>query len=170
MCVLVLFNRNDKIPYEDIASDTKIPEYDLLRALFSLSSGKDTDRVLVKEPQTEEIEPGHLFAVNEFFTSDTHKVKIASSTAERGDDPKRKHAAAGSVDAERRAQTEAAIVRIMKARRKLAHNELAVLVTTSLRSPYVPSPEDIKQRIEALIERDYLERSPDVSDVYIYVA
>ena len=64
---------------------------------------------------------------------------------------------------------EAAIVRIMKSRRKLGHNELIQEVLTAL-SHFQPNPAQIKQKIEQLIERDYLERDPDDRTLYRYLA
>ena len=47
-----------------------------MRALQSLACGKPTQRVLTKEPKSKEIENGHMFTVNDQFTSKLHRVKI----------------------------------------------------------------------------------------------
>lgn len=47
-----------------------------MRALQSLACGKPTQRVLTKEPKSKEIESGHVFTVNDQFTSKLHRVKI----------------------------------------------------------------------------------------------
>lgn len=47
-----------------------------MRALQSLACGKPTQRVLTKEPKSKEIENGHVFTVNDQFTSKLHRVKI----------------------------------------------------------------------------------------------
>ena len=52
---------------------------------------------------------------------------------------------------------EAAIVRIMKSRKTMDHNNLVSEVMQSLRM-FKPNPTQIKTKIEQLIERDYLER------------
>ena len=73
MCILMLFNSRDKLTYEEIQSETDIPERDLVRALQSLAMGKPTQRILVKNPRTKEIEPSHMFSVNDGFTSKLYR-------------------------------------------------------------------------------------------------
>ena len=50
------------------------------------------------------------------------------------------------------------------------HPLLVAEVTEQLRARFMPSPVVIKKRIEGLIEREYLARSPDDRKVYTYVA
>lgn len=45
-----------------------------------------------------------------------------------------------------------------------------VQVTQQLRARFLPSPVVIKKRIEGLIEREYLARTPEDRKVYTYVA
>jgi cullin 3 len=75
-----------------------------------------------------------------------------------------------SVEEDRRHLMEASIVRVMKARKKLEHNNLISEVTAQLTSRFRPSPVQIKKRIESLIERDYLARSKEDNRVYEYLA
>uniref|UniRef100_A0A673N4V3 Cullin 3b n=1 Tax=Sinocyclocheilus rhinocerous TaxID=307959 RepID=A0A673N4V3_9TELE len=147
-----------------------IPERELVRALQSLACGKPTQRVLTKEPKSKEIESGHVFTVNDQFTSRLHRVKIQTVAAKQGEsDPERKETRQ-KVDDDRKHEIEAAIVRIMKSRKKMQHNVLVAEVTQQLRARFLPSPVVIKKRIEGLIEREYLARTPEDRKVYTYVA
>jgi len=74
MCILMLFNNRDKLTYEEIQNETDIPEKDLIRALQSLAMGKPTQRILIKHPKTKDIEPSHLFVINDSFTSKLHRL------------------------------------------------------------------------------------------------
>lgn len=65
------------------------------------------------------------------------------------------------VDEDRKHEIEAAIVRIMKARKKLPHANLVAEAIEQLRHRFAPSPIAIKKRIEGLIDREYLSRSPE---------
>ena len=49
----------------------------------------------------------------------------------------------------------------MKDRKHMKHNELVNEVTRQLASRFAPDPLAIKKRLEALIEREYLERCED---------
>lgn len=64
---------------QEILNETDIPEKDLVRALQSLAMGKPTQRVLIKQPKTKEIEPSHQFYVNDAFTSKLHRYESSQS-------------------------------------------------------------------------------------------
>jgi cullin 3 len=169
MVILMLFNTRDKLNYEEIKNETDIPDKDLTRAIQSLALGKMTQRILVKEPKTKEIEPEHSFSVNDQFTSKLYRVKIQTVAAKGESEPERKETRS-KVDEDRKHEIEAAIVRVMKARKELQHNVLVAEVTEQLKVRFLPSPVVIKKRIEGLIEREYLARKAEDRKIYTYVA
>lgn len=114
-------------------------------------------------------EASHVFAVNDSFTSKLFRVKIQAVTAKGESEPERKETRA-KVDEDRKHEIEAAIVRVMKARKQMNHSALVAEVTEQLKSRFLPSPVIIKKRIEGLIERDYLARTPDDRKMYTYIA
>uniref|UniRef100_A0A182WU43 Cullin family profile domain-containing protein n=1 Tax=Anopheles quadriannulatus TaxID=34691 RepID=A0A182WU43_ANOQN len=170
MCVLMLFNNRERMTYEDIQQETDIPSKDLIRALQSLSMGKQQQRLLVRTPKTsKEIVSTDEFYVNDAFVSKFHKVKIQTVAAKGESEPERKETRS-KVDEDRKHEIEAAIVRIMKARKRMPHNLLVSDVTSQLKSRFLPSPVIIKKRIEGLIEREYLARTPEDRKIYVYLA
>lgn len=73
------------------------------------------------------------------------------------------------VNEDRSIAIEAAIVRTMKARLTLSHQQLIVEVLSQL-SFFKPDPKTIKRGIESLIDREYLTRDMNNSNLYTYVA
>jgi len=172
MCILLKFNQRPQWSYQEIADETEIPERDLMRAMQSLSMGKVGQRVLARTGEgskSKDIEPTHVFIVNDNFTSKLHRVKIQMVVAKGESDPERKETRS-KVDEDRKHEIEAAIVRIMKARKKMQHNVLITECTEQLKSRFLPSPVVIKKRIESLIEREYIARTAEDRKVYTYVA
>jgi len=170
MVLLLMFNTRDKVTYEEMQSETMIPDRELTRALQPLSVGKSSQRILVKSPKSKEIEPSHTFSINEAFTSQFHRVKIQQASARAGEAEPERNETRKKVDEDRKHEIEACIVRIMKSRKQLQHNQLVTEVVEQLNKRFQPSPLIIKKRIEGLIEREYMKRSDHDRKLYIYLA
>lgn len=74
------------------------------------------------------------------------------------------------VDDDRKLIIDAAIVRIMKSRKRLDHPSLVMETTRHLSTKFLPDPQMIKKRIEGLIDREYIERDKDDKKYYNYLA
>ncbi|KAH7431373.1 hypothetical protein KP509_08G045100 [Ceratopteris richardii] len=168
MCVLMLFNAADQMTYKEIELATDIPPVDLKRNLQSLACVKGKN-VLQKDPMSREINEDDVFIFNENFSSKFFKVKISTVAAQKENEPE-KQETRQKVEEDRKPQIEAAIVRIMKSRRILDHNNIVSEVTKQLQSRFLPSPVVIKKRIESLIEREFLERDTTDRKLYRYLA
>merc|ERR1711964_423763 len=102
------------------------------------------------------------FAPNVAFNCPQLKVRIPPPVTEEMHNKER-------VVEDRTIAIEAAIVRIMKARKQLTHQQLISEVLSQL-SFFKPNPKIIKSRIEHLIEREYLERDQNQASTYRYLA
>jgi len=107
------------------------------------------------------------FLYNQNFHHKLMKIKINSvqikETVEEKSDTHQK------IQEERRFTIDAAIVRIMKSKKKMSHNSLINEVFSQLKFPMKNA--DIKKRIESLIERDYLVRNHEGTEsFYVYQA
>lgn len=186
MCILLLFNDSSSLTLGEIRTKTQIPDSELRRHLISLCTPKH--RILRKGSRGRGINSDDdTFTFNDEYSSKLKRVRIPlvkESSVTKGNDggagpasgttSAATSAADGSVplpvEEDRRHLVEAAIVRIMKARKSLSHNDLIAEITRQLSVRFNPSPQFVKKRIESLIEREYLERTLDDHRVYNYVA
>ncbi|EEP76225.1 conserved hypothetical protein [Uncinocarpus reesii 1704] len=175
MIVLLLYNdlpAGESLTFEEIQARTNIPPNDLIRNLQSLAVAPKT-RVLKKDPMSKDVKPTDRFFFNEQFQSKFTKIKIGvvSGGGNKVENKDERSETQKKTNDERAGSIEAAIVRIMKQRKKLAHSQLMTEVISQLASRFVPDINMVKKRIESLIDREYLERLPDEEPPsYGYVA
>ena len=84
--------------------------------------------------------------------------------------PEETHRTQILVEGDRKYYLDAAIVRTMKAKKELTYEKLKVAVIESVKSHFVPEVSSIKQRIQWLVEQDYLKRDDEDMNKYQYVA
>jgi len=168
MCVLMLFNKADRLSYKEIEEATKIPASDLKRCLKSLALVKGRN-VLRKEPMSKYVGENDALFVNDKFSSKLYKLKIGTVISQHELEPE-KLKTRQRLEEERKLQTDAAIARIMKSRKQLDHNNLIAEVTKQLQSQFLANPTDVKNRIESLIEREFLERDDSDRKLYRYLS
>ncbi|KAF9163249.1 Cullin-3 [Actinomortierella ambigua] len=157
--VLLLFNdvpEGVALGYEAIAQETGLPPEHLKRTLQSVACGKY--KILIKEPKSRNIADTDTFTFNRGFSEKMSRIKIQTVASKVENVVEQKDTQQRVEDA-RKHMAEAAIVRVMKSRKTLEHNELIAEVITQLQVRFSPSPAMIKKRIEALIDREYLERA-----------
>lgn len=148
------------LSYEDLLKRLNLEESILKPLMHSLSCGKY--KVITKTPASNKINAADKFVANAKFSSNMRKIRIPMASLDASFNTKK-------VEEDRSIAIEAAIVRIMKARKTLQHQQLLSEVLAQL-SFFNPNPRVVKKRIEALIDREYLERSADNPGVYNYLA
>jgi len=171
MGVLMHFNGNDNMSTNDLQIATQLTDSALKNTLISLVKTK----VLKMEGCPElgkddepEIEKESAFSVNMGFRSKRQKVNINIPVRQvKEEESKETHKA---VEEDRKLQIQAAIVRIMKMRKRLNHAGLMTEVIAQLQTRFKPRVVVIKKCIDMLIEKEYLERVEGQKDMYSYVA
>ncbi|KAG5559924.1 hypothetical protein RHGRI_003275 [Rhododendron griersonianum] len=159
---LLLFNSSDRLSYQEIMTQLNLTDDDVVRLLHSLSCAKY--KILSKEPNTKTITPTDHFEFNSKFTDKMRRIKIPLPPV----DEKKK--VIEDVDKDRRYAIDASIVRIMKSRKVLGHQQLVMECVEQLGRMFKPDFKAIKKRIEDLITRDYLERDKDNPNLFRYLA
>lgn len=159
--VLLLFNSCDRLSYQDIVSRLNISDDDVVPLLHSLSCANY--KILTKEPNTETISSTDNFVFNSNFTDNSRKIMIPLPRV----DEKKK--VTEDVVKKRTFAIDASICRIMKRLKILDYQQLTVECVQEMRAEHKPDKTEIKQRIESLIGREYLERDTDNAELLRYL-
>ena len=145
--MLLLFNGSDRLSYSEIVTQLNLSDDDVVRLLHSLSCAKY--KILTKEPANRSISPNDVFEFNSKFTDRMRRIKVfpvftvlllffktefsccyASISFYCHSfqiplppvDEKKK--VVEDVDKDRRYAIDASIVRIMKSRKVMGHQQL----------------------------------------------
>lgn len=152
--VLLLFAdlpNGSSLTYKAIEAATGLPTHELDRTLQSIACGKY--RVLSKTPKGRDINPTDSFTINPNFKDEKFRIKINQiQLKETPEEVKETHEA---VERDRKLETQAAIIRIMKSRKQIRHQELIqeVIEQTKKRG-VLPIPE-IKQNIDMYVSTPF---------------
>lgn len=199
-CVLLLFNDTGRLLVSEVLEKLGVDSADVKRHIVSLLAPKVRHggradgrtarnnrftatripaaactacphqvKLLNKASKGRDVEDDDMLELNPQFKSKSLRVRVPLVALKDGG-----AAAAATLPAavqeDRRHLVEASIVRIMKARKMLDLNQLIAEVTRQLSTRFRPTPQDIKLRVEALIEREYLERTEADQKVLRYLA
>jgi len=162
--VMLLFKEESTVSYKDIQEALGADEAEVKRTLQSLACGRI--RVLQKKPKGRDVNDDDVFVFNHEFRAKPFRLKINSiQLRETAKEVEETHE---NILQNRVYAVDAAITRIMKARKQLSHQQLMGELHKQLKFPLTAS--DVKQRVSSLIDREYLERDVDDPNTYIYLA
>ena len=197
--ILTCFNDEDTedgekpLSFEEIQQMTRIPASELTRHLQSISV-VPTTRILKKVPMSRSINSGDMFSLNLEFKHPQTKFKIAAiSTSSSNKAPdtnsnnnidatvanskieseEEHEKTLQSVQKSRDHEIDAAIVRIMKARKSVKYQILVsevIRLIEDVSKRFRPQPSQIKMRLEDLVDKEYIRRDDDDHEVFVYVA
>ncbi|KAJ2493974.1 hypothetical protein IWW37_000052 [Coemansia sp. RSA 2050] len=162
--VLLLFSEQDVLSYEQIQENTGLEGVELTRTLQSLACGKL--RVLTKEPRGRDVAETDVFTFNAAFKSSHARIKIGQILLKEVENESKE--VEEHIQFDRMYQVDAAIVRILKARKQADHPTLMSELPGQLK--FNSTATEVKERIETLIERDYLKRDDTDPSIYHYLA
>lgn len=164
--VLECFNASEKLSVGDLLKQTKLDVTDLHMALQMLSSGRH--QILINESGNEDVlQKSDSFSYNAGFTSRLVRIRLnTSATAELVEEK-----AAGTANLhleDKQHQLDAAIVRTIKAARRLARSALVEQAIVALKLGDLPKAE-VEKRIDLLMSRDFITKDSDDPAYLVYV-
>ncbi|KAL6807926.1 Cullin [Trichoderma compactum] len=154
MSILLLFNEKDSYSYDDISSATQLSSEVLDQALAVILKAK----VLLMDGG-DKPGPGKTFRLNYEFKS--KKIRVNLNLGGVKEAKQEEVETNKTIEEDRKLVLQSAIVRIMKARKKMKHTQLVSETINQIRSRFVPKVGDIKKCIEILLDKEYLERLDD---------
>lgn len=148
--VLLMFNSvpaDGFLTYDQISQGTGLQGGELERTLQSLACGKA--RVITKHPKGRDVKNTDTFTFSKGFTDPKYRVKINQiQLKETKEENKATHE---RIAQDRRFETQAAIVRIMKSRKSMGHAELVAEVINLTKKRGSVEPAAIKKEIERCV-------------------
>lgn len=165
MGLLLLYNHKESYKYEEILASLNINDPDFEPHLMGLvKSG-----VLSKETAEKKPELSEAIWLNPDFKHKMFRVKVPVLVSKDLIEENLEQDLPEIVEDDRRHMIEAHIVKIMKTRRVISHQQLISEVTKMLSWKFLANSKQIKGRIENLIEREFLQRDPKNSNMYLYI-
>lgn len=155
---ILQFETDSAVTAESIAAATRSPVEQVHRFLAPFAS--KAIGILNKS--------GESYSINSKFKPTKNVIKVPMGARAVASEDKSK--TTSEIAMQRKAQTQAAIVRMMKSFKSLQHNDLTARVIDELQKRFKPDPKDIKKEIAFLIQENYLKRSEAAHDMYEYVA
>ncbi|KAL7076378.1 hypothetical protein ACQ4LE_004487 [Meloidogyne hapla] len=180
--LLMLFNERNIYKQSDFENILKLPTDQLIPALHSLLkvglllNVGGNNSVVAKKSNIDEMDlqqnknDNKEYQLNNGFTNKKLKVDLIRAMVSAKEQKKDNEEVQKGVDEDRKIVIQAAIVRIMKMRKTLKHQQLVGEVLNQLTARFQPKVPLVKKCIDMLIEKEYLKRGENERDTYEYLA
>lgn len=165
MAVLLHYNSSDSWTISELAESIQIEPNFLIPVVQVLIRSK-----LLQSSEKDETSLNPSSMVKLFLNYKNKKLRVNVNVPIRIELKSEQENTHKLIQEDRPIAIQAAIVRIMKMRRSLKHQQLVAEVINQLSSRFQPRIVTIKKCIDVLIEKEYLVRMDDENDIYRYLA
>ncbi|OCK84189.1 Cullin-domain-containing protein [Lepidopterella palustris CBS 459.81] len=152
LAILLLFNDSETVTYEDMAEGTKLAKETLDPSIGVFVKAK----VVNVSPEGGKPEAGTSYTLNHGFKA--KKLKINLNIGIKSEQKQEVEDTHKTIEEDRKLLMQSAIVRIMKSRKKMKHQQLVSETIQQIKNRFSPKVSDIKKCIDILLEKEYLER------------